>query len=414
MTQYNTIALIVAAGSGERLSGDTPKQYLPLNGKPILRHSVGAFSNHPQIDAVRVVYNPEYQALYNNAVGDLHTLPPVAGGKTRQESVRLGLLSLAQHSPQKILIHDAARPLVDARIISDIINTLDTTNAVIPTLPIGDTIKNCENGKITNTIPREKLMLAQTPQGFDYKEILEAHKTLNSEPSIANSKDNNLPLFTDDASLFEHLNKEVKFIAGSQNNFKITTKSDLQRAENIMRNNTETRVGMGFDAHKYCAPKHQPNYIMLCGVQVPHEFSLEGHSDADVGLHAAVDAILGAIAAGDIGTHFPPSDNKWKGAYSSIFLAHAAKLAGEYGAQIVNIDLTIICERPKLLPHRDKMCETIAKILGIEKSRVSVKATTTEGMGFTGRKEGIAAQAIVSVRVQTELCHPREGGVDKV
>lgn len=393
MTKYNTICLIVAAGSGERLSGDIPKQYLLLNDKPILRHSVESFLTHPEIDTVRVVYNPEHQELYRSTVGGLPILHPVEGGKTRQESVLLGLLSLEKYSPQKVLIHDAARPLVDARIISDIINALDTTNAAIPALPIDDTIKTCENGKIINTVPRENLMIAQTPQGFVYKEILAAHK-------LVNSKNNNSSLFTDDASLFEHINKEVKIIAGSQNNFKITTKSDLQRAEIIMGNNTETRVGTGFDAHKFCAPKHQPNYIMLCGVQVPHEFSLEGHSDADVGLHAAVDAILGAISAGDIGSHFPPSDNKWKGADSSIFLAHTAKLAQEYGAQIINIDLTIICERPKLLPHRDRMCETIAKILDIEKSRVSVKATTTEGMGFTGRKEGIAAQAIVSVRVR--------------
>jgi 2-C-methyl-D-erythritol 4-phosphate cytidylyltransferase / 2-C-methyl-D-erythritol 2,4-cyclodiphosphate synthase len=390
MTEYKTIAIIVAAGSGERLNSEIPKQYMSLAGEPILRYGVRTFLNHPQIDAVCVVYNPEYRELYKKAVGDLPLISPVSGGKTRQESVLLGLLSVAKYQPTKILIHDAARPLVDNRIISDIVNSLDATNAVIPTLIVDDTIKICENGKIINTVPRDKLMRAQTPQGFVYKEIMAAHE--EGKGSVC----------TDDASLFESLGKEVAIIKGSQNNFKITSKEDLQRAEVIMDSFYETRVGMGFDAHKFCAPKQQEgNFIMLCGVAIPHDMSLAGHSDADVGIHAAVDAILGAISAGDIGTHFPPSDNQWKGANSSIFLAHAAKLVRESGANIINIDITLICEKPKILPNRDRMCETIAKILDIEKSRVSVKATTTEGMGFTGRKEGIAAQAIANIKVKS-------------
>ncbi len=435
MNQYNTICLIVAAGSGARLGNEIPKQYLMLGNKPILRHSAEAFLNHPQIDAVCVIYNPAHQEFYDNAVGDLNLyrvafkervgvlgeegasvgllrahrqdrctttsfkecnsvlLPPVAGGATRQESSRLGIEAIAKHNPKKVLIHDGARPFVDSRIITDIINALDETCAAIPALPVEDTIKEIENGRIIKTIPRENLFRAQTPQGFVYSEVRSGEHTSNF--SLLTSH------FTDDASIFEHLQKEVRIIPGSQNNFKITTTEDLQRGEILMSQNVETRVGMGFDAHKFCEPKmDENNFIMLCGVAVPHDKSLEGHSDADVGLHAAVDAILGAIAAGDIGTHFPPSDMQWKGADSSIFLAHAAKLLKERGGEIINIDITIICERPKILPHRDKMCGTIAKILGIEQSRVSVKATTTEGMGFTGRKEGIAAQAIVSIRIK--------------
>lgn len=390
-----------------------PKQYLLLAGEPILRHSATAFLNHPQIDTVLVVYNPEHQDLYNAAVGDLPLLAPVAGGKTRQDSVRLGLEAIAKYNPQKVLIHDAARPMVDARIISDVINALDDTSGVIPAFSVPDTIKKCKNGKITATIPRDDLMLAQTPQGFVFEEIFDAHskclslvvdslsqESLNDKRQTINDK--RIPNFTDDASLFEHLGKEVKIVAGSQNNFKITTENDLKKAEIIMGANFETRIGMGFDAHKFCEPKMaENNHIMLCGVQVPHTHSLEGHSDADVGLHAIVDALLGAIAAGDIGVHFPPTDMKWKGADSSIFLDYTGKLLAKAGASIINIDATLICEKPKILPHRDKMCETIARILGIEKSRVSVKATTTEGMGFTGRREGIAAQAIASVKVRT-------------
>jgi len=406
MTKYNTIALIVAAGSGERLGGNVPKQYLNLSGKPILRHSVQTFLNHPRVDAVCVVYNPEFQELYNNAVDDLSILPPVSGGKTRQESVRLGLENIEKYAPQKVLIHDAARPLVDNRIISNIIDALDSSTGVIPAIAVDDTIKTVENGKIISTLPREKLMRAQTPQGFVFSEIVSANNAVNREPcSVNNTEPRNTnnapPIFTDDASLFEHIGKPVSIVAGSQNNFKITTYEDLKRAEIVMADMFETRVGMGFDAHKFCAPKQQNNnHIMLCGTPVPHEFSLEGHSDADVGIHASVDAILGAISAGDIGTHFPPSEKKWKDADSSIFLAHTAKLLSENEAQIINLDVTIICEKPKILPHREKMCVQLAKILGIQNSRVSVKATTTEGMGFTGRSEGIAAQAVVSIRVK--------------
>jgi 2-C-methyl-D-erythritol 4-phosphate cytidylyltransferase/2-C-methyl-D-erythritol 2,4-cyclodiphosphate synthase len=405
MKQYHTIALIVAAGNGERFyknarnqfAGLTPKQYLPLSGKTILRHSVTAFLNHPKIDAVCVVYNPEFKELYDKTVADLPLLPPVTGGKTRQESVQSGLENIKKYAPQKVLIHDSARPLIDSRIISDIVDALDYCSGAIPAIAVDDTIKNVAKDQIKGTLPRDNLMRAQTPQGFIFSEILEANKILSSPPPpIARGG------FTDDASIFEHLGKPVAIVAGSQNNFKITNYEDLERAEIIMGNNFETRIGMGFDAHKFCPPK-QPNnnYIMLCGIPIPHELSLDGHSDADAPLHALVDAILGAIAQGDIGTHFPPGDEKWRGADSSIFLAHAANLIRERNAQINNLDITIICERPKILPHREKMCVHLAKILGIENSRVSVKATTTEGMGFTGRSEGIAAQAVVSVRVMS-------------
>lgn len=363
----------------------------------MLRHSVEKFLNHPQIDAVMVVYNKEHIGLYEGSVIGLPLLPPVLGGITRHESVRLGIEQAAKYNPEKVLIHDAARPMIDDRVISDVVNALDLSSAVIPAVGVQDTIKKCENGDILNTIPRDGLFCAQTPQGFVFKEIMQAIRNL--EESGAEDS-----VFTDESSLFEFLGKPVKTIAGSVNNFKITTKDDLERAELLMTENYETRVGMGFDAHKFCAPKSQQNNnIVICGVQIPHPFSLEGHSDADVGLHAAVDAILGAISAGDIGTHFPPSDPQWKGVDSAVFLKHAAKLLQEAGAKLINIDITIICELPKILPHREKMCETIARILDIESARVSVKATTTEGMGFTGRKEGVAAQAIANLRLSRNI-----------
>jgi 2-C-methyl-D-erythritol 4-phosphate cytidylyltransferase/2-C-methyl-D-erythritol 2,4-cyclodiphosphate synthase len=385
MKSYKTICLIAAAGSGKRAGGKLPKQYMHIGGVPMLRRTALAFLNHPQIDGVRIIYNESDKDLYDTGVGDLDLLPPVAGGILRQDSVRIGLASLKEFSPHKVLIHDAARPFVSANIISGIINALDKHKAAIPAVAVEDTLKKCADGKILQTVSRENLMQAQTPQGFLYEEILGAHNEVVGES------------FTDDAAIYEHLGRSVFIIEGEKANFKVTTNEDFQRANNIM---SETRIGTGFDVHKFCAPKSDNNTIMLCGIAIPFEKSLEGHSDADVGIHAIVDAILGAIGEGDIGVHFPPSETKWKGADSRIFLEHARDLVANKGATIINIDTTIICERPKLQDYKQQMAENIANILRIDASRVSVKATTTEGLGFTGRGEGIAAQAVCSVRVQ--------------
>ncbi len=392
MAKYNTICIIVAAGSGLRFGEKTPKQYLNLAGKPMLSHSVSTFSNHPDIDAVQVVYNPQDADLYNKSVKGMNVLPPVAGGKTRQESVRLGLEAIEKFSPKKVLIHDAARPLVTSDIITRVIAAIDKHKAIIPALHVEDTLKKTANGKILHTINRSDLMRAQTPQGFVYEDILESHRSVQEHE------------FTDDSAIEEHLGNQVTIIEGSQMNFKITTNEDLKRAEKLMEIEMplEVRTGTGFDVHKFCQPKLESNnFIMLCGVKVPHHNSLEGHSDADVGLHSIVDALLGTICAGDIGEHFPPSDAKYKGMASCKFLEHTKTLLDEKSAKINNIDVTIICEKPKISPFKNEMRETVAKILAISPSRVSIKATTTEGLGFTGRKEGIAAQAIATITLRT-------------
>lgn len=385
---HHTICLIAAAGSGTRVGDQLPKQYLPLAGVPMLRHTVLAFLNHQGIDAVRVIYNPEHQDLYDTAVGDLDLLSPVAGGAARQESVRLGLESLREFSPRRVLIHDAARPLVNARVIDRVLEAIATHKAVIPVLPVEDTIKRCADGHIIHTINRTDLMRAQTPQGFSYSDILNAHDRTKGQE------------FTDDAAINEHLNIPVTTVRGSQINFKITTNEDLKRAEKLMARNTAsiTHTGMGFDVHAFCPAKSSANNaIMLCGVAVPYDRSLEGHSDSDVGLHAVVDALLGAIGGGDIGEHFPPTDETYKGMDSSVFLAHADTLVKQAGGRIVNIDVTLICQAPKIGPHKEAMRQRIADILGIQASHVNIKATTTEGLGFTGRGEGVAAQAIANV-----------------
>lgn len=389
MQKLKTICIIVAAGKGERAESITPKQYVNLNGLPILRHTVNAFLLHPHIDDVVIVYNPLHRDLYELSVGDLELAPPIVGGATRQESVRLGLEGIKNLKPHKVLIHDAARPLVSQEIISKVIDAIKTNISVIPAIPVADTLKKCIDGKVIKTVERKDLVHTQTPQGFIYDEILAAHKQVIETE------------FTDDAAIQEYFGNEVVTVAGSQINFKITTGEDFQRAEKIMHSDKKriTKIGQGFDAHKFCNPKSENNKIMLCGVEVPYEQSLEGHSDADVGLHAIVDAILGAISEGDIGEHFPPSDNKYKGMASHFFLEHAVALLEKKNGVINNIDVTIICERPKISEYKKDMEKRIAQIAGIDYTNVNVKATTTEKMGFTGRGEGIAAMAVVCVEI---------------
>ncbi len=375
------LALVVGAGRGARFGGELPKQYHTLAGRAVLRHSLETFLAHPGVDAVCAVINMDDRDLYDQAVAGLTLLEPTGGGDARQDSVRLGLESLVEYAPDHVLIHDAARPFIDAETISRVIDALGQHGAAIPAMSVNDTLKRGENGIITQTIDRTGLWRAQTPQGFAFPEILAAHRHFAGRE------------LTDDAALAEAAGMEVALVHGSEDNVKVTTQNDLARASVHLAPPREFRNGTGFDVHRFAAGDH----VMLCGVKIPHEFGLSGHSDADVGLHALTDAILGAIAAGDIGTHFPPSDNRWKGAESHVFLRHANELAKAQGAEITSLDVTLICETPKISPHREAMRSRIADILGIKIGRVSVKGTTTERLGFTGRKEGIAAQALATI-----------------
>ena len=382
MTAPRTFVLIVAAGSGQRFGGALPKQYQDLAGKPLLRHCLETFAAHPGITGIQVAINPDHRGLYDQATRGLpHLLAPIPGGASRQDSVLNGLEHLAGHKPDLVLIHDAARPLVDAGIITRTIEALGKHHAVLVAVPVFDTIKREKNGHVGDTVDRRDLWRAQTPQAFQFQDILAAHRRFAGRE------------LTDDAALAEAAGIPVMFVQGSERNFKVTTQEDMERAERMIGGQMEFRTGNGFDVHKLIAG----DGVTLCGVRIPCEFALEGHSDADVALHALTDAVLGAIGAKDIGAHFPPTDPKWRGAASWKFLDHAAKLVKERGGRIAHCDVTIICERPKVGPHRDAMVARVAEILGIAADRVSVKATTTEKLGFTGRGEGIAAQATATV-----------------
>ncbi|MGC2413386.1 MAG: bifunctional 2-C-methyl-D-erythritol 4-phosphate cytidylyltransferase/2-C-methyl-D-erythritol 2,4-cyclodiphosphate synthase [Stellaceae bacterium] len=377
-------ALIVAAGRGTRFGGALPKQYLPLGGTSVLRYAVAAFVAHPRIAGVQVVIREEDRRLFDKAVSGLSLLPPVPGGAERQDSVRLGLEALVPYDPARVLIHDGARPFPDAALIDRVLDCLASAPAAIPALPLGDTVKRVEEGRIQDTVDRSRLWRAQTPQGFHFAAILAAHRAAVGRE------------LTDDSAVAEAAGMAPLVVQGSEDNLKVTTAQDLAAAERLLAARLgDIRVGQGFDVHPFGPGDH----IMVCGIAIPHNAGLVGHSDADVGLHALTDALLGAIGAGDIGIHFPPSDPQWRGAASDRFLAHAAALVRDKGGEIAAIDITVICERPKIAPHRAAMIDRVAAILGIAPARVSVKATTTEGLGFTGRREGIAAQAIATVRL---------------
>jgi 2-C-methyl-D-erythritol 4-phosphate cytidylyltransferase/2-C-methyl-D-erythritol 2,4-cyclodiphosphate synthase len=378
--------LIVAAGQGSRLGAETPKQYLCLGGIPILRRSVMAYRARGPL---RVVIRPDDRALYDAAVAGLDLLEPVPGGATRQDSVRLGLESLAPLSPAAVLIHDAARPFVDDATIDRTIDALGAADAAIAALPVVDTLKREDPaGTIGETVPREGLWRAQTPQAFRFDAILAAHRAAAGRG------------LTDDAAVAEAAGLTVRLVLGDERNFKITTADDLARAERQhaaerWADLPEIRVGQGYDVHRL----GPGTAVTLCGVRLDHDRALIGHSDADVGLHALVDAILGALGAGDIGQHFPPSDARWKGADSAAFLRHACDLVAQAGGRIAHLDVTLVCERPKIAPHREAMAARIGAIAGIVPARVSVKATTTEKLGFAGRGEGIGAHAVATVRL---------------
>ena len=378
------IALVVAAGRGTRLGAALPKQYLPLAGKPLLRHSLETLAAHPAVGHVRVVYNPDDAAEYARASAGLELLPPVAGGAARQDSVRLGLESLGSLAPDQVLIHDGARPFLDRGTIDRVVAGLAEAPAAVPALKVADTVKRADDGRVLETVERTHLWRAQTPQGFRYRDILAAHRA---------AKGMDLP---DDAAVAERAGLAVHLVAGSEDNVKVTTPEDLARAERWAASRLgDVRTGQGFDVHAFGPGDH----VWLCGVKVPHDRGLVGHSDADCGLHALTDAILGALGAGDIGVHFPPSDPRWRAAPSHRFLRHAADLVAQAGGSIAHIDVTLICERPKIGSHRAAMVARIAEILGLDSKRVSVKATTTETLGFTGRGEGMAAQAIATLRL---------------
>jgi 2-C-methyl-D-erythritol 4-phosphate cytidylyltransferase/2-C-methyl-D-erythritol 2,4-cyclodiphosphate synthase len=378
------IALIVGAGRSHRFRGEIPKQYKRLVGRPIINRTVSAFISHPSITGVRAVIHPDDISLYEEAIEQVSSsklLVPVKGGDTRQQSVSLGLESLIDYAPNFVLIHDAARPFVSIQIIDRVIEALGRSKGAIAAIPVNDTLKKSDGDFVATTVDRESLWQAQTPQGFHFGDIFEAHKSCEFSE------------LTDDAAVAEKAKIAVELVMGSHDNVKITTMDDFIRAECSL-GGWEYRTGTGFDVHRFC----KGNEIILCGVKLPSTCSLEGHSDADVALHALSDALFGAVAAGDIGDYFPPSDPQWKDVSSDIFLDKARDIIRKQGAYIVNVDITIICEEPKIGPHRQAMRSSVATILKITEDRVSIKATTTEQLGFTGRKEGIAVNAVATVK----------------
>lgn len=387
-----TIAvLIVAAGRGQRAgqAEGIPKQYRSVGGIPVLQHCLNTFARLDTIAVTQVVIHPDDATLFQSCVGGgMAKFVPVAhGGRTRQESVRSGLEALVRHAPFSVLIHDAARPFVDAATIGRVLAALDTNPGAIAALSVVDTLKRASNRQlISGTVDRAGLWQAQTPQGFRFQDILAAHRR-----AAAQGRND----FTDDAAVAEWAGLEVALVEGSEDNFKLTTERDFQRAEQRMSQmSMDVRTGTGCDVHRFAPGDH----VWLCGVKIPHSHGLEGHSDADVALHALTDAILGALGDGDIGQHFPPSDPKWKGAASSLFLADAHRRATERGARISNVDVTILCEAPRIGPYRDAMRLRISEILGLAIDRIGVKATTTEGLGFIGRREGMSAIAAATLR----------------
>jgi len=374
-----TAALIVAAGRGTRFGGDLPKQYLPLQGRPVLRHSLAVFAAHPRVHGVRAVIHGDDRTLYEAAAAGLDLLEPVTGGAERQDSVRDGLESLRNDGYDAVLIHDGARPFVSRALIDRVLDALTDAPGALPGLAVADTLKRSAGGVVQATVPRDNLWRVQTPQGFRFKDILEAHRQQAGRR------------LTDDAAVLEAVGGTVVLVPGDPANIKITAPGDLPQSEPPVM--MEPRTGFGYDVHAF-APG---DGVTLCGVTIPHDKALAGHSDADVAMHALTDALYGAIGAGDIGHHFPPSEARWKGAASAVFLGHARDLVHGLGGRVAHVDVTVICEAPKVGPHRAAMTAELGRLLGLPSDRVSVKATTTEKLGFTGRREGIAAQAVATV-----------------
>jgi 2-C-methyl-D-erythritol 4-phosphate cytidylyltransferase/2-C-methyl-D-erythritol 2,4-cyclodiphosphate synthase len=383
-----TAAILVAAGRGLRAGAGGPKQYRSIGGKTVIYRAMEPFSRHPLVAAVQPVLHADDVAMFNAAVNGLPHQPPANGGATRQDSVRAGLEALAGQRPDVVLIHDAARPFVSAGLIARAIEAAARSGAAIPVIPVADTIKLTDSdGNVEATPERARLRIAQTPQAFRFELILEAHRRAAREGRND---------FTDDAALAEWAGLTVATFEGDVANMKLTTPEDFVREEARLATLLgDIRTGTGYDVHAFGDGDH----VMICGVRVPHSRGFLAHSDGDVGLHALVDAILGALADGDIGSHFPPSDDKWKGASSDRFLAYAIERVTARGGRIANLEVTLICERPKIGPLRDTMRARIAEITGVDISRVAVKATTSERLGFTGREEGIAATASATIRL---------------
>ncbi len=381
-------AVVVAAGRGLRAGGGIPKQYRSLSGDPVIRSSLSALAWHGEVHTVLPVIHPDDVTAFQAAAAGLNLMPPVYGGASRQASVRAGLEALASAAPDIVLIHDAARPFLSAALVSRAIAASARSGAAIPALEVTDTIKSVDTtGRVTGTLDRASLRSVQTPQAFAYAALRDAHR----KAAAAGRED-----FTDDAALAEWAGLPVTVFAGEAGNVKLTTEDDFARAEaRRLASLPDLRTGTGYDVHAFGEGDH----VMLGGVRIPHGRGLSGHSDADVALHAAVDAILGALADGDIGAHFPPSDPRWKGASSDQFLRFAIERARKRGGGLAHLDITIVCEAPKIGPHRDAIRRRIAEIAGVAVERVAVKATTSERLGFTGREEGIAAMATATVRL---------------
>ncbi|MGA9582907.1 MAG: bifunctional 2-C-methyl-D-erythritol 4-phosphate cytidylyltransferase/2-C-methyl-D-erythritol 2,4-cyclodiphosphate synthase [Allosphingosinicella sp.] len=380
-----TVALLVAAGSGTRAGGGLPKQYRRLAGKPLLVHALEGLER-AGISEVRVVIGEGQEALYRDALGGRLLPSPVAGGRERQDSVRNGLEAIAaEGGADYVFIHDAARPFLPAAVVVRLRGGLADAEGAVPVLPVVDTLARAEAG-LGEPVSREGLVRVQTPQAFRFEAILAAHRGWSGG------------LATDDAQVARAAGIRVAAVAGDEALEKLTHEADFARAEARLAGLMTSRTGLGFDVHAF-APGEE---LWLGGIRIPHERGLKGHSDADVLLHAVTDALLGAIGAGDIGDHFPPSDPQWRGAASSLFVEHARGLIEAKGGRIDHVDATLICEAPRLAPHRDSMRASVAALLRLPPARVSIKATTTERLGFTGRGEGMAAQAIATVRLPEE------------
>jgi 2-C-methyl-D-erythritol 4-phosphate cytidylyltransferase / 2-C-methyl-D-erythritol 2,4-cyclodiphosphate synthase len=388
----SVVAVIVAGGSGLRAGGGLPKQYQLVGGKPVIRWTLEAFLSHPLISRVQTVIGHGHEALFSSATEGLqHLLSPVIGGGSRQDSCREGLEACALMRPSKVLIHDAARPFLSPDLISNVINELDHAAAVIPGLPVADTMKYAPSGLIERTVDRASLWFVQTPQGFQFDKILGAHRQ-----ALADGR----TTFTDDAAVAEYAGMRVQIVAGEQKNRKLTTSHDIMEANREHSTHRfadlpDVRMGQGIDFHVF----ERGNAVTLCGVSIPHTHKLKGHSDADVALHALTDAILGSIGEADIGQHFPPTDKQWKGAPSSIFIAKAMELLSARGGVLANVDITILAEAPRVGPHLAAMKDALSGMLGIAVDRIGIKATTTEKMGAIGRREGMSASAIATVRL---------------
>src|SRR5258708_3306095 len=383
-----TAAILVAVGGGLRGGWGGPKEYRSMGGQTVIFRAMQRFCRHPEIFAVQPVLNPDDTTIFNDAVTELRHEPPAIGGATRQASVHAGLEALASQKPDVVLIHDAARPFVSGAVIARASEAASRTGAAIPAIPVTDTIKLIDGrGNVEATPERARLRVAQTPQAFRFDAILDAQRSAAGDGSGD---------FTDDAALAEWAGLTVATFEGDPANMKLTTPEDFVREDaRLGAMLGDVRTGNGYDVHAFGDGDH----VMICGVRVPHTKGFLAHSDGDVGLHALVDAILGAVADGDIGSHFPPSDPRWKGAASDQFLKYAIDRVTARGGRVAHLDVTLICERPKIGPLPDTIHARIAEITGLNISRVAVKATTSERLGFTGREEGIAAVATATIRL---------------